>query len=254
MVSSGDDKLFYLSGALSLLLFLLSILLFGAVLFPLDSAKSFAQTKQDFVSVSLHVMDLPKPSTDKGKTPAPQQASAASETPLVTTPDTPQDVSSLFDDVWTKDISKKKTQKKQPEDTAKRIASIEKRLKASKPTTQSTAAADKIAALKLVKTSVAIESGSTSAASEVNEYYAKIQAIIFNHFYPPANSEGNSAKVFLRIENDGTLSDARILVASGQRVYDREIEALLRRLEAVDFPTPPDTQAIELKIILTAKE
>jgi periplasmic protein TonB len=246
----NDDRLFYLSGALSFALFFLALSIFGFALHSFENFKSYALTQQEYVAVSLQSMEIRTRPSDYAVQPL--ESSPAAAAPEVTTPDTPQDVSSLFDDVWTADISKKKTEKK-PDESLKRIASIEKRIKTSK-VSESTAAADKIASLELVKSSVAIEGSSASAAAEVNEYYAKIQAIIYNNFYPPANSQGNSSKVFLRLDGSGRLEDARVLISSGQSYFDSEVTALLRRLQAVSFPRPPEGGPIELKIILTAKE
>lgn len=257
---SQQDRLFYASGALSFGIFLLTLLLFASVLFNYDAVKSYALSKQDYIAVSLVSVPLQKrPTKEETKTspvkePLPvKEPEPQTEEELITTPEAFKDASTLFENVWTQEVSAKKRPMKKPESDTKRISAIEKRIKTAQKSQQHSAAA-KISSVKLAKPSVSVEGSATSAAAEVNEYYAKIQAIVYNHFNPPVNSEGNSARVYLRLDADGRLKDARILVPSGQPLFDNEVEALLRRLNSAVFPASPEGRPIELKIILTAEE
>jgi protein TonB len=257
---SQQDRLFYVSGGLSFGIFLLTLFLFASVLFSYDSAKSFALSKQDYVAVSLVSVPLQKRTTKAKEKPAPvkeplpvKEPEPQTEEELITTPEAYEDASSLFENVWTQEVSAKKRPVKKPVTDTKRISTIEKRIKTAQKKQQHSAA-QKIASVKLAKPSVSVQGSATSASSEVNEYYAKIQAIVYNHFNPPVNSEGNSAKVYLRLDADGRIKDARLLVPSGQPLFDNEVEALLRRLGSAVFPASPEGRPIELKIILTAEE
>jgi protein TonB len=255
---SQQDRLFYVSGGLSFGIFLLTLFLFASVLFSYDSVKSFALSKQDYVAVSLVSVPLQKRPTKAEKKPAPVKEPLPVKEPqtdeeLITTPEAYKDASSLFENVWTQEVSTKKRPVKKPVTDTKRISSIEKRIKTAQKKQQHSAA-EKIASVKLAKPSVSVQGSASSASSEVNEYYAKIQAIVYNHFNPPVNSEGNSAKVYLRLDADGRIKDARLLVPSGQPLFDNEVEALLRRLGSAVFPASPEGRPIELKIILTAEE
>ena len=108
--------------------------------------------------------------------------------------------------------------------------------------------------MKLARPSVAVVGSSASTASEVNEYYAKIQAIIYNHFYPPINSEGSSAKVYLSFDATGRVVRNRVLAASGNTLFDAEVDALMQRIGSLAFPKPPEAKGLEIQIILTAEE
>ena len=251
-MGSSDERYFLLGGAMSLGMFLLTLMLFASVLFTHDRGKQFAFNQADFIAVSIEV-PLHKASRQHTKTPAPiAREKPAAEAPAPA-PQVTQDVSSLFDNVWTQDLSAKKTVKKKAEDTSKRLSALEKRIKTTE-STQSTQAADTVRSLKLARPSVAVTGSAASAAAEVNEYYAKIQALIYDQFYPPANSEGNTAKVYLSLDGTGRLLSGKILVDSGNPFFDEEVEALMRRLEAAAFPAPPGGRALELQIILTAEE
>lgn len=253
MVSNSDDRYFLLSGAMSLGIFFGTVILFASVLLHHDSIKSFALNKADYISVSI-AMPLQKKSSKPAEKPAlvPQTKPAASEPPAAAVPQVTEDVSTLFDNVWTQDVTAKKSVKKKPIDT-KRLSAIEKRIKTTK-STKSTEATEKIKSLELARPSVEVVGSSASAAAEVNEYYAKIQAIIYDHFYPPANSEGSSAKVYLSIDAAGRVVSNRILVNSGNAFFDEEVEALMRRIGGIAFPKPPKGEALEIQIILTAEE
>lgn len=249
---SHDERYFYLSGAISLGLFFSTLILFASVLVNSQSVKSYAMTKANYISVSLTNVPLQKSSRDLTEKPAmtikePAAAQKPAEAPKVT-----EDVSTLFDDVWTQDVTAKKVTTKTPTDT-KRLGAIEKRIKTSKKG-ESSSASEKIKSLKLARPSVAVVGSSASTASEVNEYYAKIQAIIYNHFYPPVNSEGSSSKVYLSFDAAGQVVRSRVLVGSGNSLFDSEVDALLQRIGSVAFPKPPKGEAFEVQIILTAEE
>jgi protein TonB len=257
---SQQDRLFYASGALSFGIFLLTLFLFASVLFSYDAVKNFALSKEDYVAVSLVSVPLQERPTKAKKEPAPaeeplpvKEPEPQTEEELITTPEAFKDASALFENVWTQEVSTKKRPVKKPVTDSKRISAIEKRIKTAQKNKQQRAA-EKIASVKLAKPSVSVQGSASSASSEVNEYYAKIQAIVYNHFNPPVNSEGNSAKVYLRLDADGRIKAARLLVPSGQPLFDNEVEALLRRLGSAVFPSSPEGRPIELKIILTAEE
>ena len=163
-----------------------------------------------------------------------------------------QDAATLFEEVWTQDVTAKKTTKNKPTDT-KRLSAIEKRIKTTK-STKSTQASEQINSLKLARPAISVTGASASSAAEVNEYYAKIQAIIYDRFYPPANSEGQSAKLYLSLDATGRILSQRLLVNSGNLFFDEEVAALMKRIASVTFPPPPEGRPVELQIILTAEE
>lgn len=253
MVSGSNDRYFMLSGLMSLGIFAGSLILFASVLINHDTVKSFALNKAEYISVSIS-MPLHKQSRNNTKKPALIPQDKPSEQPA-STPDAPQvteDVSTLFDSVWTQDVSAKKRAKPKPVES-KRLSAIEKRIKTAK-SSKSTKATERVKSLKLARPSVAVSGSASSAAAEVNEYYAKIQAIVYEHFYPPSNSEGSSSKVYLNLDRDGRIIASRVLISSGNAFFDEEVEALMKRLGALAFPPPPKGETLEIQIILTAEE
>jgi protein TonB len=248
---SHDERYFYLGGFMSLGMFLLTIILFASVLFNHQKITSYAMNKDDYISVSIAV-PLQKRSRNHTETPALISKSAPASQPKAETPQVTEDVSTLFDNVWTQDVTSKKVSKKTPTDT-KRLSAIEKRIKTAK-SEKSTEATEKIKSLKLARPSVAVVGSSASTAKEVNKYYAKIQAIIYDHFYPPVNSEGNSAKIHLELDGMGRVTAHRVLANSGNTLFDDEVDALMKRLGSVSFPKTPSGKPLDIQIILTAEE
>ena len=248
---SQEDRYFYLSGALSLGIFFGTLALFASVLFSHQAVHSYALTQDSYISVSIDV-PLQKRSKNHTKTPEPSRSEAASSVPEVAAPQVTEDVSTLFENVWTQDVTAKKTTKKQPADT-KRFSAIERRIKTTQ-STKSTQASEQINALKLARPAISVTGSASSSAAEVNEYYAKIQALIYDRFFPPANSEGQSAKIYLSLDASGRIVTQRVLVNSGNLFFDEEVAALMKRIGSVAFPAPPEGKPVEVQIILTAEE
>jgi len=255
-MDSYNERYFYLGGAMSLAISAATVMLFAWGVLNTSFPKSYALEKSDYISVSIDLPTLKRPVKEKTApksvdTPSAEPTPVAQEKPQTSAP-VVEDISTLFDDVWTKDVTAKKKVVK-PQQESKRIGALETRLKTSK-SEKSSKAAEQIEALKLAKPSVSVVGSSASAAAEVNKYYAKIQAIIYDRFYPPANSEGQSAKLYLRFDGKGTLLDARILAASGNPLFDDEVRALIKRLDGVAFPETPEGAGTEIQIIVTAEE
>lgn len=255
---NSDDRYFYLSGLISLSLFSAVILLFALVFLNKSEIKTFAMQEDNYISVSLN-MDFVVPTKNDAKPdpkPTPKQEDTPEPEPvdeLETTPESVNtDVSSLFDDVWTQSADTKVVKKEETVDT-KRLAAIEKRIE-TKKTEQSSKPAEKIKPIDLVKPSIDVVGASTSTAPEVNEYLAKIHALVKSKFFPPASSEGESAKIVVTLDSYGQISGYRVLVYSGSPIFNEEVDRLYNRLKRVDFPKNPDGKSISLNIILTVEE
>jgi len=262
MVQSGrEDRYFYISGLISLSLFSAVVLLFALVVLHKSSIDTFAMQEDNYISVSLN-MDLviptqndakpvPEPTPKQEVIPEPEPEPAVEE--IESTPEPVNtDVSSLFDDVWTQSADTKVVKKEETVDT-KRLAAIEKRIK-TKETKKSQKASDKIKTLELVKPSIEVVGASASTAPEVNKYLAKIHAQVKSKFYPPASSEGSSAKVRVKLDANGNVTSYRVLVYSGSNIFNEEVDRLERRLKRMTFPKNPDGKSISLEIILTVEE
>ncbi len=109
---------FYLSGFISFTLFLLVLLLFVLVLFKPASMDSYARKKDNFISISLLVPELPKTTPRKNHE---MQAQSKSVVPV----EKNIDINNLFSDVWTKNI--KATKKPPKEHSNRRLLQMQKK-------------------------------------------------------------------------------------------------------------------------------
>ena len=258
--ANQDSRYFFISGFISLLTFLITLFLFAIVIFHKNSVETFALQKDNYISVSIN-MDTVTPTKNDAK-PDPKPTPIEKPMPEVepevvteieTTPDTVEtDVSTLFDDVWTQSADTKVVKKEKKID-AKRLAAIEKRIK-TKSSTKSQKASDTLKQFELVKPSIEMAGSSKSTAPVVNEYLAKIHAQVKSMFYPPASTEGESAKVRIELDAYGSLVRYRILVASGSDMFNEEVKRLEQRLKQVKFPENPDHKSVTLNIILTVED
>jgi len=257
-----NNRYFYISGLLSFSIFFAVVLMFGFVLFHKSSIDTFAMQEDNYISVSLN-MEIPPVISKNDAKPDP------TPTPVVETPPEPipepaveeivatpepvdTDVSSLFDDVWTQSADTKVVKKEEKIDT-KRLAAIEKRIK-TKEVKKSQKASDKIKTLQLTKPSIEVVGASVSTAPEVNKYLAKIHAQVKSKFFPPASTEGSSAKVRVTLDAGGHVTSYRVLVYSGSSIFNEEVDRLERRLKRIKFAENPERKSISLEIILTVEE
>jgi len=259
MQAKQEDRYFIISGFISFLTFLIALSLFTIVIFHQSSVDTFALQKDNYISVSIN-MDTITPTKNDAKpkeemTPIQKpkvEETTESVSEIESTPDVETDVSTLFDDVWTQSADTKVVKKEKKID-AKRLAAIEKRIK-TKSTTKSQKASETLKQLELVKPSIEMAGSSKSTAPVVNEYLAKIHAQVKSMFYPPASTEGESAKVRIELDAYGSLVRYRILVASASDLFNEEVKRLEQRLKQVKFPENPDHKSVTLNIILTVED
>lgn len=243
-----NDYYFYMSGLLSLSLFaLLFIIVTFFVIFQ-PKPKVFALTKDKYIAVSINV--APQPKNKHNAKPAKKPEPKAAAKPVETEP--APDISDLFSSIKSPKLATTPKPKVKQVDI-KRLAAIEKRIKTSKKT-KSENAQQKINELALVKPSVEITGASSSSAQEVNEYYAKIQALIYDNFFPPVSTEGSVAEVKIYLSATGKLLDFRILTPSASPLFNKEVKRLQQRLKSITFPTSPDVKEEALSIYLTVQE
>lgn len=108
--------------------------------------------------------------------------------------------------------------------------------------------------MKLRNSKVALVNQKASTALDINEFLAKLQAFVYDRFYPPANSSGNSAIVRIWIGSDSKMSRFIIVAPSNNDYFDDEIKSLKQRLQSVRFPNNPEHKEIVIDITLIAKE
>jgi outer membrane biosynthesis protein TonB len=56
------------------------------------------------------------------------------------------------------------------------------------------------------------------------------------------------------LDGSGRILAHRVLASSGNTLFDDEVDALMKRLGSVSFPSPPTGKALDIQIILTAEE
>ncbi|MGE4396722.1 MAG: TonB C-terminal domain-containing protein [Sulfurimonas sp.] len=253
----NKNSYFYVSGAISLSLFLFFSILFLLFITSSKEIKSFAMKKENYISIS---MDVPKIESSAKKTkeaPVKKEQEiepvVKEESKLNSTTEVQKKVRSveeLFSDVWTQDI--KKTQEVKKPQTDKRVLDEIQRKIQKADVNRAESISQKIQSLDTPKTDD--ESSKSSTATEVNEYLAKIQALVYEQFYPPKNSQGNAVTAVIELSAMGKVIDFRILAYSDNEALNRECDKIKERLSSILFPKNPDNSSGRYKITLISKE
>jgi len=238
-----NSVLFYISGFISLLLFVAFLFMFLFMIFKSSKIKTYALHKDRYVSVSIQ---LPKKSTKVSKKNLTQPVVKEIEkTRSVQTKNV--DIGNLFSNVWTKKI-KLSNQKKKIDN--KRVQNIEKRLK-TKTTNEINPVSKKLQNIEKIESK---DSNVKSTASEVNEYLAKIQGLVYSHFNPPKNSEGNEVVAYIELGPFGKVIKFKILTYSSNDALNKECDKIKTRLMNVIFPVNPQNKPYSGKIRIISKE
>jgi len=213
------------------------------MLFKVSDIKTYGFKKKNYIAVSINTVPV-KSSALKNKprssaTPVASQTKTASKN---------IDVNNLFSDVWTQKITHK-VKKREP--NSKRISEIQKQIRLQKtlPTKSSEKSLDTPQNTESKK-----EVKSESSANEVNEYLAKIQAIVYQHFNVPPNTEGNSVKTVIELDPFGKVLDFRILNYSASEELNQEADRIKDRLKNVVFPINPKGKSSKTIVVLISKE
>ncbi len=157
------------------------------------------------------------------------------------------DVNDLFNDVWTKKITKPKAKAK----NKRRIDAIKQKIK----TTQENSVESLSKKIESLDTSKNNDENSVqSSANEVNEYLAKIQAIVYKNFHVPANSQGYSVRAVIELNALGKMIDFRILNYSANDALNAQADMMKEKLRNIVFPINPDNKSSRTIVILKSKE
>ena len=236
----NNNSYFYLSGFISISLFTFFAFLMIFTLFSSAKNDIYALQKDNYISISL---EIPKLQTSNKKS----IAIAVEENSIIEPNDV--NIDNLFSDVWTKNIKKKKKIEKKIDN--KRLLEIGKKSK-------------KIDKNKIREVSQKVdksrardksdESKNISTANVVNEYLAKIQALVYENFVPPQNSQGHSVKAVIELSSIGKVMDFRILNYSENSSLNDECDKIKNRLMGVLFPINPNNSSGNYIVILTSKE
>ena len=233
-----NNNYFILGGVISFSLFFLFIALFAVMMFSVKENKIYAFKKDKFIAVSIV---MPKKSATATSKQAAPKATSKSITPDI-------DVNELFSNVWTQKISHKQKPKKI---NSKRIQDIAKKIKTAEKNSVDSIS-EKIENLDAKEADKDQEQLSTGNA--VNEYLAKIQAIVYQHFQVPPNTEGNSVKTVIELDPLGRMTDFRILNYSSNEALNEEADKIKERLKNVVFPKNPLNKSSRTIVVLISKE
>ncbi len=214
------------------------------LLFSKEQAKSYALNKRNYISVSLKNIsaktmrqELMRPAQ---KSPAAKKKQIKRKSVDAVSEDI--DVDSLFDNVWTKKVQPQVHKKKKID--IKRIQEIQKSV-----------AIGETGAVQMPKQSPKAQEEKSknaegSAGEEVNEYSAKIHAIVYEHFYPPANTQGQVVRAVIELSPLGKVLDFRILDYSASEALNKEADRIKQRIKNVIFPKNPDNETARVLVIL----
>lgn len=253
----NKDSYFYISGFISLSLFTFFIAIFFIAIIMSKDVKSYALKKDDFVSVSLDMINVQSTNVKKAvDAPIVKEI----EKPVVKeeeqekTEMTPQkkeiNIDNLFSQIWTKDI--KKEDKKIEKEIDKRV--MQELSKKSLKSTENKVESVSSKIEKVNSKDKAEKDSKSSTGSEVNEYFAKIQAIVYQYFTPPENSQGKMVKAVIELDSFGKVIDFRILTYSDSDSFNSECDKIKGRLTNVLFPKNPDNKSGTYKINLISQE
>jgi len=237
-----NSKYFYLGGFLSLTFFAFFAALFVYLLFHTLEQKNYGLKKKNYISVSLVVTQ---------KTPSKKVHTKKIKTtsqPVVSAPkkNVDLDVNNLFSDVWTKKIEHK-AQKKRV--NSKRLSQLQKKIAKTK-VNKITPLAEKIDEEQQKQKSQEV----SSSANEVNEYLAKIQALVYKYFHVPPNTQGQSVTTVIELDPFGKVLDFRVLQYSQSDALNEEVDKMKERLLHVVFPVNPKHTNSTTKVVLISKE
>lgn len=214
------------------------------MMFSKTKVKSFALKKENYISISLETPKIKKTTVEKKEKTKVEKIQTTSKEISENI-----DVNKLFDDVWAKKITPKKIKQK-PKNT-KRLMEIQKSIKKSenkkvKSLSKEIENIDKINNEK--------ESKSSSGGNEVNEYLAKIQALVYKYFNVPPNTQGHSVKTVIELSALGKVIDFRVLSYSNNQALNDEVDRIKQRLKNVVFPVSPQNKSTKTIVIITSKE
>jgi protein TonB len=233
----NNSRYFYISGFISLTLFVFFLFGFIYMMFNVSKTKTYGYKKENYISVSIKMTNSKLTPKKKALKSIATTAKAVKNV----------DINNLFSDVWTKKIN---NTVKKPENK-RRLQQIQKKISTSKQNNVESVTQK----LHTMQASHTIsEEEATSTANEVNEYLAKIQDIVYQHFNVPPNSEGNSVKTVIELDPFGKLIDFRILSYSNNEALNQEADMIKERLKNVVFPVNPQNRSSKTIVILISKE
>lgn len=242
---SDNHRLFVLSGIASFLFFIFIVFIIFWQAIVLKTPLSFSAVKSEVISVSLEMTKMAEASPKSEETPV-EEAQEVTPKDAKTKDDSAPEITDLFSSVKVNPAAKES--KKNGKELSE-LNALEEKVLSTKRTSQ---LFEKAKSLDLAKTGVKMVAASSGPL--VNEYYAKVQGIIYSQFHPGSGTEGFSARVRIVLSEDGKLELYRVVSASGSTVFNAEVDLLKERLRQVSLPKNPNGGEAIFEIILTAKD
>jgi len=244
-----NNRLFVLSGVASFFLFSLIVLTIVWQARILVKPLSFASLQSDVISISLDssvVVDS-KAQDQTSEEALPIQPPEIEKNTKVNEEKKAQpEITDLFSTI------KATRSPKESKSSAKELSELSALEEKVLSTKRSSQLFEKAKSLDLAKAGVKVVA--TSSGPMVNEYYAKVQGIIYSNFHPASGTEGFSARVRIVLTSDGKLESYHIISSSGSAVFNAEVDWLRERLRQVALPQNPTGDEAVFEIILTAKD
>ena len=161
------------------------------------------------VNVSLSDLPAPKPDvvpevSDMSAAQSAQEMSSTSNSSKSEPQEKTDNIADLFSTVKPQKNTPSKTNNNR-EEMSKKIEALNALQKDVMSENKQSKLQEKVKNTQLSKPSIKMVQQGGSTGPEVNEYNAKIQGIIYNNFSPPAGSQGNFAKVKIKLSSDGRL-------------------------------------------------
>jgi protein TonB len=252
----NSNTYFYISGLISLSLFGIFLAFFLYMLFSAKTNKSYALKKDNYISISINtdvstkVKSRVKDEIQKEIKKPIENIEPQVEPKKEDTEDTKEiDIGDLFSEVTTKEIKKIKPKPKKRD--IRKLNELQKKIKTIKN--------NKVESFRqkiknIDSNNISKENSKASTGDEVNEYLAKINALVYRYFHPPQNSQGHSVKAVIELSAIGKVIDFRILHYSSNESLNSECEKIKVRLMSVVFPKNPHGKSSRTIVILTSKE
>lgn len=253
-----DNFYFLTGGFISFLLFFFFMAIFFVAIIMPDKEKSYALQKENFISVSMNTVQA-QAVQEKKKIDTPVEKKEIKEVPIEkeTQKETVAKIEkkeinfdNLFSQVKTK--STKETKEVIKEEQDKRVTQELSKKTAPSDVSKVESLSAKIEKIKSQNKSD--KESKSSAGSEVNEYLAKIQALVYEHFSPPENTQGERVRAVIELDAFGRLVDFRILTYSGSNSLNSECDKIKERIKNLLFPKNPDNKSGAYIINLVSEE
>ncbi len=218
-----------LSGFFSIFIYISVV---GAILYRYidlqGEVKKYTFQKETIFEVSLDVQKeeikkrpIPVVKEEK-KVEVKEDKKDASQTPIVGT-----GIKSLFSEIEANaPVKNEEVDQSKHDEIAKRIKDIKPMQKEQKESQT-----DKI--IQNLSTSATLAFAKTSG--EYDEYYAKVQELLFEHWKPKSYDQNLESKILITIDSTGAFRFS-VLEKSGDVVFDSELLSTLLELENLDFP------------------